>query len=121
MIRVAMANTKTDVATQLLQLHDEIDRQATTIAERNRDRIQCRRGCCSCCVDDLTVFEIEASRITRAHTALLRDGTPHPPGACAFLDGDGACRIYADRPYTLLQRNRPQSLCKKTLIWFRTL
>jgi len=82
----------------LLRLHDEIDRRAAEVAEKNRDRLNCRRGCCDCCVDDLTVFEIEAARIIRAHGELLQVGSPHPPGACAFLDAEGACRIYADRP-----------------------
>ena len=32
---------------------------------------------------------------------------PHPPGACAFLDADGACRIYADRPYVCRTQGLP--------------
>jgi hypothetical protein len=83
----------------LLELHAEVDGQAARLARVHRDRLQCRRGCASCCVDDLTVFEVEANRIRVAHAGLLAEGRPHPPGACAFLDGEGACRVYDDRPY----------------------
>ncbi len=105
MIRVEV--TKSHIAAQLELLHDAIDRRARDVGEQNRDRLQCRRGCCSCCIDDLTVFEVEASRIVRAHAALLRQGSPHPVGACAFLDAEGACRIYADRPYVCRTQGLP--------------
>ena len=64
-------------------------------------------GVRGCCVDDLTVFEVEAARIVRAHTALLSEGSPHPTGACAFLDSDGTCRIYEDRPYLCRTQGLP--------------
>lgn len=105
MIRVEV--TSLDPSAQLLVLHDAIDQRAHEVAEANRDRLQCRRGCSGCCVDDLTVFEVEASRIVRAHDDLLQRGSPHPPGACAFLDAEGACRIYADRPYVCRTQGLP--------------
>jgi hypothetical protein len=43
------------------------------------------------------VFAVEAARIRAEAGAVLREA-PHPPGACAFLDAAGACRIYAVRP-----------------------
>jgi Fe-S-cluster containining protein len=58
-------------------------------------------------VDGLTVFFVEAERIRIVHEALLRDGTPHPPGACAFLGEAGECRIYADRPYVCRTQGLP--------------
>lgn len=79
-------------------LHDEVDRETRALAVIHADRLQCRRGCHACCVDELTVTQLEAERIRRAHPDLLATGTPSPVGACAFLDGEGACRIYADRP-----------------------
>ncbi|MCG8592236.1 MAG: YkgJ family cysteine cluster protein [Proteobacteria bacterium] len=93
---------------QALQLfHREIDAAAAALAARHADRLQCRRGCHACCVDDLTVFEVEADRIRSAHGELLRTGTPHPPGACAFLGEAGECRIYADRPYVCRTQGLP--------------
>ncbi|MGH0033431.1 MAG: YkgJ family cysteine cluster protein [Myxococcota bacterium] len=92
---------------ELLALHEEVDREAARLAARHGSRLQCRRGCSACCVDDLTVFEIEARRIRAAHPALLGGEAPHAPGACAFLDGAGGCRIYADRPYVCRTQGLP--------------
>jgi len=91
----------------LRALHAEVDARAARLAERHRARLSCRRGCAACCVDDLRVFEIEAERIRRAHAELLADGDPHPAGACAFLDAQGACRVYADRPYVCRTQGLP--------------
>jgi len=96
-----------DADGDLRRLHDEVDAAAAALAARHAGRIRCARGCASCCLDGLTVFAVEADRIRRAHPALLRDGVPHPPGACAFLDGAGACRIYADRPYVCRTQGLP--------------
>lgn len=92
---------------RLVGLHDEVDRDAGALVARHEDRLHCERGCHSCCVDEITVFEIEAERIRRAHPDLLAKGAPHPPGACAFLDAEGACRIYADRPYVCRTQGLP--------------
>ena len=96
-----------DAQAQLRALHDEIDREAAALAARHRARLHCGRGCNACCVDGLTVFEIEAERIRSRHPELLRDGTPHRPGACAFLGDAGECRIYADRPYVCRTQGLP--------------
>lgn len=92
---------------ELEAIHRRVDVRAQALSGRHRERLQCRRGCSSCCVDDLTVFEVEAERIRRAHGALLASGQPHPPGACAFLDEEGACRIYPERPYVCRTQGLP--------------
>ena len=38
---------------------------------------------------------------------MLATGAPHAEGACAFLDVDGGCRIYADRPYVCRTQGLP--------------
>lgn len=91
----------------LLELHREIDAAASALAGRHAARIHCRRGCSACCLDGLRVWPIEAERIRRHHAELLRTGEPHPPGACAFLDGEGACRVYADRPSVCRSQGLP--------------
>lgn len=91
----------------LVRLHDEVERDAARLAQRHRERLQCRRGCIDCCVDELTVFEVEAERIRRGAARLLAEGTPHPSGACAFLGRDGACRIYGERPYVCRTQGLP--------------
>jgi len=88
-------------------LHAEIDARVRPLAERHAARLQCRRGCSACCVDDLTVFEVEAERIVDRHAELLRAGAPHPPGACAFLGEAGECRIYDVRPQVCRTQGLP--------------
>jgi Fe-S-cluster containining protein len=96
-----------DAQAPLRALHDEVDRESATLAARHRARLHCARGCNACCVDGLTVFEVEAERIRRAHPELLREGTPHPPGACAFVGAAGECRVYAERPYVCRTQGLP--------------
>mgnify|MGYP003893663741 CR=1 FL=1 len=88
-------------------LHDEIDALVAPLEELHAARLQCKRGCAGCCVDDITVFEVEAERIRRGHRSLLQEGAPHPTGACAFLDDEGACRIYDARPYVCRTQGLP--------------
>jgi Fe-S-cluster containining protein len=109
-----MAELEGDTATgpeaalrDLVRLHDEVEREATVLAAHHRERLACGRGCVDCCVDELTVFEVEAERIRRGAERLLREGTPHPPGACAFLGKDGACRVYGERPYVCRTQGLP--------------
>ena len=88
-------------------LHQEVDRRAAALAARHAAKMACARGCSGCCVDDLTVFDVEAERIRRGAAALLASGTPHPPGRCAFLGSEGECRIYALRPYVCRTQGLP--------------
>jgi hypothetical protein len=92
---------------ELERLHRRVDRVARKLERRHRERLECRRGCAGCCVDDISVFRVEAERIRRGHARLLREGSPHPPGACAFLDDEGGCRIYDVRPYVCRTQGLP--------------
>ena len=87
-------------------LHADLDEAVQTLVLLHEDRLQCRRGCAACCIDELTVYEVEAERI-RANNAEVLEGEPHPPGSCAFLDDTGACRIYSDRPYICRTQGLP--------------
>ncbi len=91
----------------LRALHAEVDARSAALSARHAGRLRCGRGCAACCVDEIRVFEVEAERIRGAHRALLEEGEPHAPGACAFLDAAGACRIYADRPYVCRTQGLP--------------
>ena len=95
------------ILSALAQLHQKIDRAAALLERRHAERLTCRRGCSACCVDDLTVRAIEADLIRREHPALLAGADPHAPGACAFLDAEGACRIYANRPSVCRSQGLP--------------
>ncbi len=96
-----------DCAMAIVALHDAVDRSVVRLHVIHAERLACRRGCNACCVDDLTVFEVEAERIRAAHPALLATGVPHAAGACAFLDEEGACRVYAERPYVCRTQGLP--------------
>lgn len=88
-------------------LHEAVNHRAGPIASAHADRLACRRGCSSCCQDDLTVYEVEALRIEAEFSGLLAAGVAGPKGACAFLDEAGACRIYTARPYVCRTQGLP--------------
>jgi len=92
---------------ELRLFHSEVDAQARDLETRQDPPLRCRRGCADCCVDGLTVFAVEADRIRRENAVLLAEATAHDPGACAFLGADGACRIYASRPYVCRTQGLP--------------
>ena len=102
---------ETDALEELGDLHDRVDHRARRMAALHAERLKCRLGCTDCCVDGITVLEVEAARIRKHHGELLANGSPHPPGACAFLDSEGACRAYAVRPFVCRTQGLP-------LLWF---
>jgi Fe-S-cluster containining protein len=89
------------------QAYEQLGQHTRTLEQVHAPRTQCRKGCCVCCVDEITVFEVEAENIRRYHADLLEYGTPHAPGACAFLAEDGSCRIYEHRPYVCRTQGLP--------------
>jgi hypothetical protein len=91
----------------IVALHSEIARNTRRLNVLHAARLECRKGCSSCCVDGLTVFEVEAELIRARHAELLAANAPHAEGACAFLDAHGACRIYAERPYVCRTQGLP--------------
>jgi len=95
------------VLSEIEKLYTEIDKLTKHLCCIHAGRIQCRQGCSVCCVDDITVYEVEAQYILRHYPEVLKTGIPHPVGACAFLDGEGVCRIYAYRPYVCRTQGLP--------------
>ncbi len=76
---------ESDHAGKLRELHSGVDADASRLAAHHAARLECKRGCSACCCDDLTVFQVEADRI-RAEFPDVLQTTPHPAGACAFLE-----------------------------------
>lgn len=87
-------------------LHQMVDDLVAPLSKRLGDRLVCRLGCASCCVDDLTVFEVEAESIRMAYPEVLV-GEPAVAGACAMLGPSGECRVYAARPYVCRTQGLP--------------
>ena len=96
-----------DLLEALSRLYAEVDRLTGRLSRIHSGRLQCRRGCSACCVDGIAVYEIEARNIQRHHADLLEEETPRAEGACAFLDAEGGCRIYEQRPYVCRTQGLP--------------
>lgn len=94
--------------------HAEVDEAAQEVAAIHGERIRCRKGCCDCCVDGLTVLTVEADLIRLRYARLLSEEDPYPLGACAFLTPSGACRAYSHRPYVCRTQGLPLSWLEET-------
>lgn len=92
---------------ELREFYVRVDEASEFMNGIHARRLQCSLGCSSCCQDGIAIFAIEAENIRSQHQDLLARGEPHPDGACAFLDDDGACRIYEDRPYVCRTQGYP--------------
>jgi uncharacterized protein len=95
------------VLPKVVALHRAVDQLVATLEERHRGRLNCRRGCSACCVDELTVFEVEADRIRSEFPDVLAQEDAGPVGMCAFLDPSGGCRVYNARPYVCRTQGLP--------------
>ena len=97
------------VEASLRALYREVDRIAGSLHHIHEDRLRCRKGCSNCCIDGITVFEVEARYILKHCSHLFGQHPAHPSGACAFLDSEGSCRIYPFRPYVCRTQGLPLS------------
>ena len=88
-------------------LYQAIDKSVDGLTRLHGNRLRCCAGCCACCVDDITVYEVEADYIRAHYADLLEHSLPHAREACAFLDDNGLCRIYACRPYVCRTQGLP--------------
>jgi uncharacterized protein len=98
---------------RLKKLHDQVDESADDLDLRLEDRLSCGPGCPDCCVDELTVFEIEALRIRTEYPQVLTQ-SPGPAGRCAFLDEKDRCRVYEARPYVCRTQGLPLRWMEET-------
>ncbi|GIU82233.1 MAG: YkgJ family cysteine cluster protein [Acidobacteria bacterium] len=92
---------------ELRRFYDEVDQEVRRLKSIHSERLKCKKGCASCCIDGITVFQVEAENIKFHYKKLLREEKPHGIGKCAFLDESGACRIYENRPYVCRTQGLP--------------
>ncbi len=97
----------TGIIEELKKFYEEVDRRVQELETIHAERLNCKRGCASCCIDGITVFQIEAENIKLHHAKLLQEEKPHAIGRCAFLDEANACRIYENRPYVCRTQGLP--------------
>lgn len=112
----------------------KIDAFDEDVRARRSDDMQCKPGCSSCCRDQLTVSDIEAS-LLREGTAALDGPAKARLGArveafiasapCLFLEDDGSCAVYASRPMVCrtqgLPLRYPEGVIPRAAIFDRTL
>ncbi len=91
----------------LRELYADVDLLAGRLYQFHSRNLRCHLGCYSCCVDGITVFEVEAENIRLNCRTLFEKEIPHPEGGCAFLNEKGECRIYAYRPYVCRTQGLP--------------
>lgn len=99
---------KVELISKLEEFYKRVNLTSQHLEKIHSKRLKCRRGCAACCIDEITVFEIEAENIRFKHAELLRNSKPYPKGKCAFLDeNDLSCRIYENRPYICRTQGLP--------------
>jgi hypothetical protein len=92
---------------KLAQFYHEVDQRVTQLTDLHAKRLKCQLECTDCCIDGITVFEVEAENIRYYYAKPLKEDAPHPEGTCAFLDKKGNCRIYPHRPYVCRTQGLP--------------
>ena len=111
----------TDALDRYFELRERVTKQAQDLSQRYSSHLRCRRGCSYCCEEiEVLPIEVEAVRIRldRNDTPPIDQSDQSPPALprsvdrsaeglfpstgpatrCAFLDRDGACTIYTERP-----------------------
>jgi Fe-S-cluster containining protein len=92
---------------KLKQFYVKVDLKSRRLEQIHAARLNCRQGCSGCCVDEITVWNVEAENIRQTYPALLINENPNTNGGCALLDQNGACRIYDSRPYVCRTQGLP--------------
>lgn len=79
---------------------------ADALSAHREPFVACRKGCAACCHMNVSITAVEAERLARAsgrRKTPLVSTVDHAPdefsgGPCPFLDGQGVCSVYEDRP-----------------------
>ena len=66
-----MTNYSNEILTALQQFYKALDNHVQELEKKNSSRLNCKKGCFSCCKDDLEVFGIEAAYIQTNESEFL--------------------------------------------------
>lgn len=111
-----MPPDKAKVLATYLQLLAKVEEKFAEIQSRQARQMKCAKGCHSCCVPSLTVFEIERENLRRfiestpglaAELKELETENPHKSTRCSFLKIDGNCAVYSARPLVCRSHGAP--------------
>lgn len=108
--------TPETIADTVIQFYQKVDEASDRLLQnlrKNNINLNCKKGCCHCCQDNLTMTQAEAAVI---HKLFPNIGTesPYPVGKCPFLNDDGLCRIYPARPYICRTHGLPMKWIEDT-------
>lgn len=110
------------VLNDYLALIEKVDQKADEISNKQKESINCQKGCHSCCLPGISVSKIEASAIKKfivqnpevlEVAKTLQKENPHGGRRCKFLDSQGGCVIYSSRPIICRTHGLPVRLKEK--------
>ena len=93
---------------------------------KNESKMECKKGCSQCCMTDISIFQLEADRITDYVQSLDKNQQlelkerflkPEKTGACVFLIED-ECSIYSARPLICRTQGLPLFLSSENSLDF---
>ncbi|MBC7427818.1 MAG: YkgJ family cysteine cluster protein [Bacteriovorax sp.] len=108
----------------IVSLHENASGFFDKIAEKHALKMECKKGCSKCCQTDISVFEIEAERITDWFKAQapeeqirLRElwNTPNQQSYCTFLYND-QCTAYEARPLICRTQGLPLYVASENVL-----
>lgn len=76
------------------QLRDSLNREIEKLVSLHSNNLKCKSGCSDCCLT-LSLLPIEFFAIKQR---IENSATFDKRKSCGFLNNDGACSIYNDRP-----------------------
>lgn len=91
----------------IVDFYNLLDKKIKLTEEINKDILNCKKGCSDCCIDEITVFQIEADNIKMHVNQINRDELLNEENKCAFLDIENKCTIYEQRPYVCRTQGLP--------------
>lgn len=100
--------TNKELLDELTAFYKKLDATISKIEKHHKKKLNCGKGCKDCCIDGITVFEVEAFYIKHYNKTLgkfkpvLKDDA-----CCCFLNEVNECIIYETRPYVCRTQGLP--------------